>query len=499
MPRCIVRGLKTLSVLAAAVLLNGCISTHGIQPLSDDLPTHDLGIDLADREASWPAAQWWRAYGDPQLDAWVAQASAGSPSLAAAAARVRQARAMAGLSQAREALQANATGHLARRGWPDDGFYGPGSLASTQTWDNDLAVALSFDLDLWGREHNASEQALDRVHQRAAEQRQAQLELQGNVVRAYIELALQHARLEILESTLGQQRQILDLAQQRLQAGIGTQLDVTRAEAPLPETHRQIDALYEAIALSRQQLAALAGLGPEQGASLRRPTLALRQALTLPAALPAQLLGQRPDVVASRWQVAAEARGIEVARAGFYPDVDLRASFGYMATGGGVLAFLDARKQAWNAGPALSLPIFDGGRLRSELGQASADYDLAVAHYRQVLVTALQEVAGQLSRRQSLEQQQALAAESVSKAAKACDLARLAWQRGLVDYLDVLQAQTQLWRQQDIQQQVEAARLGAYAGLLVALGGGLQAGADSPAEPRLRAPATAGGLAQLNP
>lgn len=485
MPRRIIRAI---SLLAVSALLNGCISTQGITPQTEHLPTLELAIELAGRDAGWPSAQWWRAYGDPQLDAWVERAGRGSPTLAAAAARVREAQALAGVVESREAVQVDATARIARRNWPSDGFYGPGSLADTRTWDNNAGLALSLDLDLWGREHNASEQALDIAHQRAAELRQVQLTLQDNVVRAYIQLALQHARLGIVESTLEQQTQILELARRRLAAGIGTQLEVSQAEAPLPETHRQIDDLHEAITLTRHQLAALAGLAPQQGAQLQRPALALHQPLPLPAALPAQLLGQRPDVVASRWQVAAQARGIEVAHAGFYPNVDLTASLGYMATGGGLLEFLSARKLAWNAGPALSLPIFDGGRLRAELGQASAGYDLAVAHYQQTLVSALQGIADQLVRRDSLDQQQTLAGESVAAAQKNCDLARLAWQRGLVDYLNVLQAQTQLWRQQDIQQQVEAARLGAYAGLVVALGGGLQAGADSPAEPALKAP-----------
>lgn len=495
MPRRLIRALEALSVLAVSVLLNGCISTQGIQPQTGALPTAELAIDLANRDASWPAAQWWRAYGDPQLDAWIERATRGSPSLQAAAARVREAQAMAGVIESREAPQLNASGRLARKGWPDDGFYGPGNLADSHTWDNNAGLNLNLDLDLWGRERNASEQALDVAQQRAAELRQAQLQLQGALVRAYIQLALQHAQLDIFDATLAQQMQIAELARQRLKAGIGTRLEVTQAEAPLPEAHRQIDGLHEAIELSRHQLAALAGLGPEQGASLKRPMLTLHQPLPLPSALPAQLLGQRPDVVASRWQVAAQARGIAVAQAGFYPNVDLTASLGYMATGGGMLEFLTGSKLAYNVGPAISLPIFDGGRLRGELGQASAAYDLAVAQYRQTLVSALQGIADQLVRRHSLEQQQALAAESVAKAREACDLARLAWQRGLVDYLNVLHSQTRLWRQQDIQQQVEAARLSAYADLLIALGGGLQAGQESPAEPQLKAPQMPAGLA----
>ncbi|MEA5672220.1 efflux transporter outer membrane subunit, partial [Pseudomonas sp. MH2] len=337
-------------------------------------------------------------------------------------------------------------------------------------------------LDLWGRERNATEQALDQAHMRAAEARQAQLELHDNVVRTYIQLSLHFAQRDIVQAELEQQEQILALARRRLEAGIGTHLDVSQAEAPLPETHRQLDSLDEEIALTRNQLAALAGKGPGEGASLQRPTLTLAAPLSLPSALPAELVGQRPDVVASRWQVAAQARGIEVAHAGFFPNVDLVGGLGFMATGGGPLEFLTGRKFNYNVGPAISLPIFDGGLLRAQLGEASAGYDMAVAHYNETVVGALKGISDQLIRRESMAQQAHFAAESVAAAQKTYDIATVAFQRGLTDYLNVLNAQTLLFRQQQIQQQVQAARLSVHAELVTALGGGLGAGSDVPDE-----------------
>ena len=494
MPRRIIQGLQPLSILVLSLVLGGCIGTAGIKPQSsalspDDLTT-DQAIQNAAHEAQWPAAEWWRAYGDAQLDHWIELATLGSPGLAIAAARVREAQSMAGLAESGESLQVQGTASLDRHAWPSDQFYGPGALADSRTWDNNASLGLSYPLDLWGRERNASERALDLAHMSAAEQRQAQLELQENVVRAYIRFSLTFARLDIARAMLVQQQQMLDLAQRRLRGGIGTHFEVSQAEASLPEAHRQIDALEEAIALSRNQLAALAGKGPGDGAALQRPVLSLHVEPGLPSALPAQLLGQRPDVVASRWQVAAQARGIEVAHAGFYPNVDLRVSLGYMATGGGMLAFLTGSKFSYKAGPAISLPIFDGGHLRAELGKASAGYDLAVAHYNQTLVMALKNISDQLIRRASMAKQQMFAAESVAAAQKTYDIALIAYQRGLTDYLNVLNAQTLLFRQQQIQQQVDAQRLAVHAELVVALGGGLSAGNDAPVEARTLAPKT---------
>jgi NodT family efflux transporter outer membrane factor (OMF) lipoprotein len=471
-------------ILVLSLAVGGCIGTDGIGPkataLQADTLATDEAINGAARDAHWPQAQWWRVYGDPQLDRWVELAERGSPSLAMAAARVRQAKAMAGVVEAVESLQIGGDASLKRHNWPADQFYGPGGLSNTSTWDNNAALGFSYALDLWGMNRNASEKALDMAHMSVAEARLAQLELQSNIVRAYIQMSLDYAQRDIVQATLAQQEQILELAQRRLKGGIGTHLDVSQAQTPLTETHRQIDSLDEAIALSRNQLAALAGQGPGEGAGLQRPSLTLQLALKLPSVLPAQLVGQRPDVVASRWRVAAQARGIDVAHAGFYPNVDLVASLGYMASGGGMLEFFSGKKFNYTAGPALSLPIFDGGRLRAELGEASAGYDLAVAQYNQALISALKDISDQLIRRASLDKQQVFAAASVASAQRTYDIALTAYTRGLTDYLNVLNAQTLLFHQQQIQQQIQAARLTVHAALVVALGGGLSAGADAP-------------------
>jgi NodT family efflux transporter outer membrane factor (OMF) lipoprotein len=475
-------------------VISGCIGTHGIQSQGNALPLDSVAVDeaiaRAAGDAGWPSSQWWRVYADPQLDHLIELALQGSPSLAMAAARVRKAKALAGLAESAEALQVQGTASLMRHEWPTDQFYGPGALADTRTWDNNAALGLSYALDFWDQERNATERALDMAHASAAQQRQAQLELQENIVRAYIQLALNYARRDIVEATLAQQTQLSELAERRLKGGLGTHLEVSQAQSLLPETHRQIDALDEAIALGRNQLAALAGKGPGEAVATQRPVLSLQTQVSLPSALPAQLLGQRPDVVASRWEVAAQARGIEVAHAGFYPDIDLSGSLGYMATGGGMLEFLTGRKLTYKVGPAISLPIFDGGRLRAELGQAAAGYDLAVAQYNQTLVMALKNVSDQLIRRESMDKQQQFAAQSVASAQKTYDIAMIAYRRGLTDYLNVLNAQTLLFRQQQVQQQVEAARLTVYAGLVVALGGGLAAGDDTPAPEQMQAPKT---------
>ena len=490
-------GVAQASLFAVISLLSACIDSQGIAPQAERLDVAQLDpgstIRRAEQEAAWPRAQWWRAYGDPQLNAWMDKALADSPSLAMAAARVRQARALAGVVESAEQPQVNLDADLQRKRWPDDYFYGPGELARTTSWNNTSLLGFSYDLDLWGRERSRSHQALDQAQVAVAEARLAALELQGNLVRSYIRLALLHGEKDVAQASLAQQEHILRLAEQRLRDGIGTRLEISRAEAPLPETHRQIDALNESIALTRNQLAALAGKGPGEGERLQRPTLDLQRLPSLPAQLPLELLGRRPDLVASRWQVAAQARGIEVAKAGFYPNINLLGGIGSNATQGGVLDFLRYDKLTYNLGPALSLPMFDGGLRRGQLGAAAAEYDLAVEHYNQTLVGALQQVADALVRIKSLRQQQALAAEAVVAAQKTCDLALLAQQRGLTGFDAVLETQPTLFLRQLQQQQVRAALLNAQADLLLALGGGAlpepvgpSDASLAPREPRLR-------------
>ncbi|HXR01515.1 MAG TPA: TolC family protein, partial [Pseudomonas sp.] len=184
MPRRILRGLKPLSVWALTLLISGCIGTGGIAPQGTSMSAATLATDDAIKQAAidahWPDGQWWRAYGDDQLNHWIDLAALGSPSLAIAAARVRQARAMAGIAESAESLHINGDSTLKRHNWPTDQFYGPGELSNTSTWDNNASIGLSYSLDLWGRESNNSEQALDMAHLSAAEARQAQLELQDN-------------------------------------------------------------------------------------------------------------------------------------------------------------------------------------------------------------------------------------------------------------------------------------------------------------------------------
>lgn len=471
--------------LALSIIMAGCASTRGIAPQQAALDPSSLdagaAVRAAGRSARWPEADWWRAYGDAQLDSLVTAAIADNPTLAAADARVREAESLAGVAAAELAPHVAGNLSITRQHWADNPlYYGPGELANQTTWNNTGTLGFSYRLDLWGGDERAHERSLDAAHERAANERAAQLELEVNLVRAYVDFSKQYALLDIATDTLARQRQLSKLAQRRLAGGIGTQLEVSQADAPLPEYERRIKALQEAIDLDRNQLAALTGKGPGAGAALTRPALILSAPIALPSALPAELIGHRPDVVAARWAVAGAARAIDVAHAAFYPNINLMASLGGFAAGGALFQFLHAANGAWTAGPALSLPIFEGGALRSRLGASAAGYDEAVDHYNATVVGALKQIADQVIQLHSLDSQQGDAERSVTVAERSYRLAQLGFKRGLSDYVNVIVSETQWLSAQQGVAQLRAARLAAYASLMGALGGGLTAPADGP-------------------
>lgn len=464
--------------LAFLLLLAGCASDGGIAPQAHLQPvaTFDVGnaIRTVGANAGWPQRAWWEKYADPQLNQLVTTAIAGNPSMAIAAARVRQAQALTEAAHAGELPQAGLDAGINRKHWSDNPYYGGGAMAGTDTWNNSAVISMSYNVDIWSRNRNNTERAQDELQAVAADGRAAQLDLESNIVRAYVMLALQYGLRDNTEATLQQQQQILGLADKRFKGGIGTQLEISEAQVPLPETRRQIEALDENIALARNQIAALLGKGPGAGDSITRPTLTLDAAIGLPTVLPAELLGRRPDLSAARWRVEAAGKNIQVAKAAFYPNVNLLASIGPMAAGGGLLSFLTLGNVSTSFGPAVSLPIFEGGRLRGQLGATTAGYDLEVEHYNQLLSMALKGIADQVVTLRSLQRQQQQAVLSVDTARTNVTIATRAFQRGLTGYLNVLNAQTQLLRQQQIIQQLQAQKLNAYATLTAALGGGIE-------------------------
>jgi len=490
-----------LTTCALAILLGGCADFSGIDPQSRLADGSALAAGAALNNvgnAAWPTSAWWENYRDPQLNALVQQAVAGSPSLKIAQARIRQASSLAGVARAATLPTVGAEASTTRGLYSSEYIFPP-PLGGSWNWDNEITVKASYNLDLWDKDRSALEAALDTVHVSAAEARSAQLNLESAVVRGYLQLATQFALRDVASATLLQQSAIANIAQRKLNAGLGTRLEVSQAETALPDARSNIEKIDESIALLRNQIAALSGKGPGSGESIQRPLLAAalvapadgsnaQLPIAIPDNVPAHLIGRRPDVIAQRWRVEAMHKNIDVAKAAFYPDINISAFIGLQALG--FSNFLTASSDVRGAGPAISLPIFEGGRLRANLGAQTAALDGAIESYNSTLVQALQSVADQIIKLKSEQHQRAQSEQALALSKQSYDLAKRGYQAGLTANLNVIQTQLVLLQQQIRVAQIRASYLDSWAQLMQALGGGL--GDDLP-QP-LPQP-TAGGIA----
>ena len=465
---------RRLLAASLALALSACADMGHIAPQSALADAHALdggkAADAGSTPIDWPRAQWWQALQDPQLDRLMEQALADSPTLRGAQARVRQAEALAGAAEDRTRPQADANVSINRELYSQHGST-PAPLAGNYAWRNQATVSASYDLDLWGRNREALAAALGDVQMASAESQMARLALETALVRTYIQLSYEFTLQDVIKESLAQRARILDITQKRRQAGIGTEVDVAQIETTLPAGRRQLEQASEAVALLRNQLAALSGKGPSAGSALTRPVLRLDRPLAIPAALPADLIGRRPDIAAQRWRVEAAAQRIDAAKAEFYPNVNLVAFAGFQAFG--FSHFLDANSDIRGVSPALSLPIFAGARLRAQLGSQTAIYDGAVEQYNATVINAMSDVANAVAKAQSLAKQHQLTVQALATAQRARDLAEKAYKAGMSDAINMLNTQVALLAEEQQQAQNGARELDLYVSLMNALGGGI--------------------------
>lgn len=465
-----------LALVSAMLALAGCVSM-GPQPqlarLDEDAAANSSRAigSMTTETAAWPAQDWWRAYGDPQLDRLVEGARSASPTIAGALARVRQAAALEGMAAAALAPQANASVRSARQRYSENGSV-PKPLAGSWQWVNDASVNLGYELDFWGKNAAGVVAAAGRVNARQAEAQAASLAVSTAVVQAYLRLDHLYAQRDLAGQELRQRSRILELVQQRVSAQLDSKAELKQAEIGVPASRGQIAALDEAIALTRGQIAALGGQGQDAAEAIARPQLHLERPRGAPADIPAALLGRRPDLVALRWQVEAASGEIDVARAQFYPSVNLSVSGGLASLGFDRL--LQGGSRSFAAGPLVTLPLLDGGRLRSNLAARNAEFDVAAESYNAAVIEALRDVTAQLTSLRWLddrarEQEQALAA-----AEQAYDLAEQRYRAGLGNFLQVLVAETQVVAQRRAQAELDARAYELDVNLVRALGGGYQ-------------------------
>jgi len=468
--------MRTFALAAAALLAGACASVGTDKPRAALADANGLAASEALVRAdvspsAWPAADWWKKFGDPQLDRLVDEGLHGSPTLRVADARVRKALASAAALNAGRAPQVTGTADATRQRFSENFIYPP-PFAGSWVTTADLTANLNFDLDLWGRTRSQYEGALDQAHAAKVDRDAAQVLLSASIVHAYVQLQRAYDQLDIAQALFTQRDDLRKLVEQRKAAGLDSALELKQAEAALPEARERISQLEETIALTRNQIAALLGVGPDRGRAIERPHMASGTAPALPSRLPADLIGRRPDIAAQRWRVEAAMKDSAAARAEFYPNVNLVAFAGLQSIG--LSNLVKGGSAVAGAGPALHLPILDGGRLRANLAGKHADYDIAVEQYNQSLADALREVVDQLASFRSVDEQRAQADAAVGIAQDAYDLAVLRYREGLGNYLQVLSAESQVLDQKSLKADLAARGRDVSVNLARALGGGYE-------------------------
>jgi len=460
-----------------ALSLTGCSSPG---PNGAALKTTSaLTLQLPTISTTELTSNWWESLGDPQLNHLITLALQSNPSLATAQLRVRRMQALAGQTQAAGLPQANAGADFTRQRFSAHGLF-PKPIAGN-TWDNDtLQGTISWSPDLWGQHAAELASALDQAQASQADAAVAATGLASQIAKSYVALARLVAQSDIAVRTLQQRQAQQRLIAQRFAAGLDTQTEQTQSDGNVSDAQSQIEALQEQITLVRHQLAVLSGQAPQTLTALS-PQFNALELDAVPAVLGADLLGRRPDIVASRWRVEAASQDVRVARTQFYPNLNLSAFIGFNALG--VSRLFNADSLQLGVSPALRLPLFDGGRLQAQLTGKQAELDMAVSQYNFTVLEAVKESADAISSDQSLRRQAELQTAALESAQKNHALAHQRFDAGLGNQLNVLSAETAVLLQSRARVELRARQLDNRINLMKALGGGWREDSAASAHP----------------
>jgi NodT family efflux transporter outer membrane factor (OMF) lipoprotein len=467
--------------LGASLALVGCASTAGLHPEAVPIEATALHAErsvgtLKTTPAAWPASDWWTRLGDAQLNALIDEALKDNPDLASAEARARAAQVEVDAANAKRLPTLNVAGNVTGARLPTTAVPKPIG-GSFQAFPATYA-SFGWNLDVWGGKRAAWEAALGQARAAEIDVHAARLLVSGNVARAYVQLGYAFATKDVANAQLDRAKASLGLTRQRVDAGLDNQLQIKQADAEVASAEQQVAVADEAIDAARIALAVLLGKGPDRGLDLARPQRLQPAALALPPNLGADLIGRRADLVAARWRVEAATRNIAAVKTEFLPNISLTALAGFTSSTPDTLASLPAR--FYLVQPAISLPIFDGGRRRADLKNADASYDLAVAQYNAALIGAINDVADKLAGLRSLQAQVDAEQRAVEAARQAYVLSRQRYQAGIGNYLETLSVQQQLLAAEQRKAALDAQQVDTSVRLVQALGGGYQSGEDAP-------------------
>lgn len=463
---------RSLAFVLAAFALAGCVSAPSTTPSETALKPATLGLGAA--PLPHIDDTWWKSFDDPQLDALVERALAGSPTLAVALARLHEAQSQLAASTAATYPQITADGNETRERFSKN-YIIPPPFGGTTQWIGTVQANLSWSLDLFGKEQDQVDRARATADAAALDATAARLLLAGSVTRSYIALARAWVLVDVARDAADERAGVLSLTAGRVRAGLDTMASQKQAEALLAIAREDLIRAQSDRDIAVHQVAALIGRGAD-AYDIKRPRLS-ETALPLPDVLPADLLSRRADIAAAQARIEAAVSGREVARKAFYPDVNLLGLAGWAAVG--LAPMLSASSLQYGAGAAIHLPIFDAGKLRAEYAGATAGLDEAVADYNRTVVEAVRETADAATELRAVQDQGVQARTALDAAQASFDLAARRYRSGLDPQQHVLDTQATLIQARRqyaaLSSDTEAARVA----LLMAAGGGFEPAKDS--------------------
>lgn len=432
--------------------------------------------------AGWPQPDWWRHYQDQQLNRLMQMAMRGSPDIEVAQARYSAALRAADVQRA--GLNPQATGLIdATAGYNKVATSGgqagaPGSAQGLQLSPGEsgtrtgLAGArLTWDLDLWGGQKAAIAAAVGKARAAETDRAEAANSLQYNLANTYFDWQALQARLALARQQERTAVRYRVLVAARVKAGLDNPDALDSANEQLAQQRQQMANLQGSAALDIAQLAALAGVSPDEVGTLHARTLP-HPDVQLPESARLGLIARRPDIVASRWQIESSLRDIDQARAAFYPDVSLMALGAFLSSYPKLGSSTHTDLTLGSIGPSISLPIFSGGRLTAQLDTRQAELDSAVARYNQTVVQAARDVARDVLTLQKLDAMQAQQALQLGATRSQRKRASDRLNKGVADERPLLNARLQVDQQRDAQLQLQGQMLAANLSLIRSLGGG---------------------------
>jgi NodT family efflux transporter outer membrane factor (OMF) lipoprotein len=411
---------------------------------------------------------WWRAFDDPTLDRLEPQVPAANPTLAAALAAYDQARAFAAQARSAELPTVGADAHFTANRQSQERLW-RGSNQRNEDPDNLISASFGYEVDLWGRVRNLVAAGRAEAQAAGAELANAQLQLQVELADDYLQMRGLDAQDRLLRNTVAAYQRALDLTQARHAGGVASGLDVSRAADQLASAKAEIDDVAARRALFEHAVASLVGQPASSFAVA--PTTAVAAVIPqTPAGVPSALLQRRPDIAAAERRAFAANRQIGVARAAYYPTINLTGTGGWENTGGNDL--LTTPDSFWTIGPQLAATIFDGGRRRAVVAASRAAFSLASANYRATVLTAFQQVEDQLALARHFGAEAGNEADAVREAQTTTRLSLIRYREGATNYLDVVTAQTAELQAEQTALQLQTRRQQAGVDLVRALGGG---------------------------